>query len=164
MKKLSSSITIVFLTLAAFSVQFFFAPTSASAAYRSHYDDLPGEEGLPWVTIIAVGVAAALTIVLISHATKGKKDQKNEIEKQQDQQKQNHDTDSTSVKPDSTSEKTSIYLPKCGDNASFGLNKLESPYLSMYINLNGEDNEMMPAELSYDLNSVKLKVGLSYHF
>ncbi len=65
------------IVIAAFVIQLFIVPLSADAAWRSEYDDYPGNDSPPWGTIVLVGViggvAIAVLAMAISHSSKDKK-------------------------------------------------------------------------------------------
>jgi len=73
MKKNQTNSILVLFIACAFMVTMLLAPSTAEARYRSHYDDYPGEDSLPWGTIILVGVIGGLAVSGIAYLVTHKK-------------------------------------------------------------------------------------------
>jgi hypothetical protein len=146
-------LTVVMAVLATFLVQVI-VPSYAEAGWRSHYDDMPGEDvDVGKILLIGAGVAAAAVVIAL--AVKSSKI--NEANKEDT----NTSDDRESEVPDEAS------LDKSRVNKSLGGMKFKSaysPYYSLYLDFDRGDRISKMENNDLGLSNVMLKAGLSYNF
>jgi len=157
MKKLSSNLTCVILVALVFAVQALIVPSLANAKYISHYDDYPGEDSLPWGTIIAVGIIGGLAVTGIALLITGNKKKDKEVEPE---------VENPEVLQDNNADSTGAYIIESDASilARLAARDLMKPKVNLYFDIDQSDTQRSFRKNPMDFSDMTFKIGLSYNF
>ena len=145
--------SLILFVLAAFLLQVS-APSASEARWRSHYDDLPGEDvSVGKILLIGAGVAAAIVVITLA-VKSGKKNESAE-----------EGTNTPDDEKIEDSDEASFYgkgISRAVENISF--DSVKKPYCSFYLDLDKADKTGAVKNADFDFSNVMLKAGFSYNF
>jgi hypothetical protein len=146
-------LAVVVAVLGVFLVQVL-VPSTAEAGWRSHYDDMPGEDvDVGKILLIGAGVAAAAVVIAL--AVKSSKN--SESEKADTNTTEDPDSeDPEEISFDKGSIKRSL--------DEIGIESANRPYYSLYLDLDRGDKISKLGNDDLGVSNVMLKAGLSYNF
>ena len=155
MRRSNGCKVVVLGVLAAFLLSLIM-PTMAAARYRSHYDDLPGNDSPPWGTIAIVGITGGIAVALLAMAiSHNKKDKEQEATP-------NDDSDSDATE-DSGSKESSEPPDKETEEISMSAFQKNSSKLNLYFDV-GQTPQTGLDKSRLDFDATEVRVGVAINF
>ncbi len=152
MKNSQTKTTGVLLATVAFVIYLFFAPATANAGWRSHYDEYPGtDSNVGTYLLVAAGAVAVIGIIaLVKHNNTNAK------HKTEDDKADSTKTDS-GVDNSAQNEAKSAELMMITTEATVGSR------LGLYIDVAQDDNGF-DRDKAFDISDLTMKAGISLSF
>jgi len=139
--------------LAAFLMQVC-VPSSAEAGWRSHYDDMPGEDvDVGKILLIGAGVAAAAVVIALA------------IKSSKNSEAEKEDTNTSDDGESGDSEEAGFNKESITKSLNeLNFESVNRPYYSLYLDLDKGDKFSRSENNDLGFSNVMLKAGLSYNF